>query len=99
MIYASFRIAGGFLLLALGLVGLLIPVLPTWPLFAFGLILLARHFGWARRLLHRVNQARHRASGLFARLLPKRSQRAPAAQVVPFPAKDVSPTDSLDRAA
>ena len=45
------RIIGGFVLLAVGLVAILIPVLPQVPFIIAGLLLLAREFHWARRLL------------------------------------------------
>lgn len=39
------------MLLLVGLVGLLLPILPGWLLLIPGLLLLASHFHWARRLL------------------------------------------------
>ena len=45
------RIVAGFLLLGIGLVALLIPVVPQVPFFVAGLLVLAREFHWARRLL------------------------------------------------
>ena len=45
------RIVVGFVLLGMGLVGLLLPVVPQIPFLLGGLLLLAREFHWARRLL------------------------------------------------
>jgi uncharacterized membrane protein YbaN (DUF454 family) len=45
------RIIAGFSLLGFGLVAILIPVLPQVPFIVAGLLLLAREFHWARRLL------------------------------------------------
>ena len=45
------RIVAGFALLSFGLVAILIPVLPQAPFIVAGLLLLAREFHWARRLL------------------------------------------------
>jgi len=46
-----FRIIAGFVLLGFGLIAILIPVLPQVPFIVAGLLLLAREFHWARRLL------------------------------------------------
>ena len=45
------RIVGGFFMIAAGVAGWLLPVVPGWALFIPGLILLSREFQWARRLL------------------------------------------------
>ncbi|MGH9777401.1 MAG: PGPGW domain-containing protein [Candidatus Acidiferrales bacterium] len=45
------RIITGFALLGFGLVAILIPVLPQVPFIVGGLLLLAREFHWARRVL------------------------------------------------
>lgn len=47
----TFEIAAGIILVILGLIGGLIPVLQGWVFGIPGLILLAKHFKWARRLL------------------------------------------------
>ena len=41
----------GYSFLALGITGLVLPVLPGWPFIAPGLIILSRHARWARRVL------------------------------------------------
>jgi uncharacterized protein len=41
----------GYGFLALGLIGLLAPVMPGWILIFVGLFLLAKHASWARRAL------------------------------------------------
>ncbi len=45
------RIVGGFVLIAVGIVGLFLPFLQGIALIVAGLLLLAREFRWARRLL------------------------------------------------
>lgn len=45
------RIGVGFALLGMGVVGLLLPVVPQIPFLLGGLLLLAREYHWARRLL------------------------------------------------
>ena len=51
MLIRTLRISFGFLLLATGLVGWLLPIIPGWALVIPGLLLLSREFRWARRLL------------------------------------------------
>ena len=59
------RKAGGWGLLALGIAGCLLPVIPGVPFLIAGLIILARDYKWARFALRRVKrwvvQARRRA--------------------------------------
>ena len=50
MNWAPLRIVAGLLLVALGLVGALLPVVQGWMFLIPGLALLSRHFHWARRL-------------------------------------------------
>ncbi len=45
------RIVAGFVLLSLGLVGLFLPFLQGIAMIIAGLLLLAREFHWARRLV------------------------------------------------
>jgi uncharacterized membrane protein YbaN (DUF454 family) len=45
------RITGGFCLIAIGLVGLILPIMPGWVFVIPGLILLADYFPPIRRLL------------------------------------------------
>jgi hypothetical protein len=45
------EIGAGFMLLAIGLIGGLIPILQGWPFGIAGLVILARHFHWAKRTL------------------------------------------------
>lgn len=47
-------LAGGWLLVALGLVGFVVPVIPGMLLLLAGLGLLAYEYVWAKRLLERV---------------------------------------------
>lgn len=45
------RIALGFFLLFLGVLGLILPVMPGWVFIIPGLWILSRHFRWPRHLL------------------------------------------------
>ncbi len=45
------EITAGFILLIVGAIGGLIPVLQGWPFGIAGLVILARHFDWAKRTL------------------------------------------------
>lgn len=47
----TLEITAGIILVTLGLIGGLIPVLQGWMFGIPGLLLLARHFKWARRIL------------------------------------------------
>ena len=47
----SLRIGAGFLLLAGGLIGWLLPIVPGWLMVIPGLLLLSKEFDWAKRLL------------------------------------------------
>ncbi len=57
------RIIAGFALLGFGLVAILIPVLPQVPFIVAGLLLLAREFHWARRLLDWAKRRWHSVRG------------------------------------
>ena len=48
---AHFEVVAGFGLVVLGLIGLVLPIMPGWIFLIPGLVLLARHFHWARRFL------------------------------------------------
>jgi uncharacterized protein len=48
------RNAGGWILVVLGVAGLLLPVLPGAPLLIAGLVLLSAHHRWARNCLRKV---------------------------------------------
>jgi len=45
------RIAAGMTMVTAGLVGLALPILPGWVWLIPGLMLLAREFTWAKRVL------------------------------------------------
>jgi hypothetical protein len=45
------RIAAGGILVLAGLLGLALPILPGWVWLIPGLMILAREFTWAKRLL------------------------------------------------
>jgi len=46
-----FEIVGGFLLVLIGIVGLILPIMPGWIFLIPGLVLLAQHFDWAKQLV------------------------------------------------
>lgn len=52
------RIIGGFGLIALGIIGLFVPILQGILFIMLGLVLLAREYHWARRLLDWVRRKR-----------------------------------------
>ena len=60
MNWAPIRIAAGLALVALGLVGALLPIVQGWMFLIPGLALLSRHFHWARRLRAAARNARAR---------------------------------------
>ncbi|MCA1834769.1 MAG: PGPGW domain-containing protein [Actinomycetota bacterium] len=65
----------GFVVLAVGLVGLIAPVLPGWLLIIVGLAILSTEYEWARRAL---DQAKVRAKGAANRMRRKREPDPPA---------------------
>ena len=48
------RSAGGWILVVLGVAGLMLPVLPGTPLLIVGLVMLSADHCWARNCLRRV---------------------------------------------
>lgn len=62
----TFRLAilvSGMALLALGVAGLALPIVPGWALIFAGLAVLAQEFAWARKLLDRAKARWHRLRG------------------------------------
>ena len=57
------RIVAGFALIAGGIVGLFLPFLQGIAMIVAGLILLAREFHWARRLLDWTKRRWHAVKG------------------------------------
>lgn len=55
-----FRIALGLAMIAVGIVGLILPIMPGWVFIIPGLIILADYFPPVRRL---VNWAKHKMTG------------------------------------
>ena len=45
------KIAAGLVLIAIGLIGLVVPIMPGWVIIISGLIILADYFPSVRRLL------------------------------------------------
>jgi uncharacterized membrane protein YbaN (DUF454 family) len=45
------RTVGGFVLVVVGIVGLILPIMPGWIFLIPGLGLLAERFDWAKRLV------------------------------------------------
>jgi uncharacterized protein (TIGR02611 family) len=62
----------GFGLIAVGLVGLALPVLPGWLLILAGLALLATQYAWAERALTMARERARRAADTVRR---KRSRQ------------------------
>lgn len=50
----------GTALVAVGIAGLFLPVIPGVVLIGSGLAVLSKQYGWARRVLHRVTPTRLR---------------------------------------
>lgn len=70
----------GFALVALGLAGLILPVLPGWLLIIGGFAVLSREYSWAHSGL---TYARRKAAqgGAGARSLAARCRRSPPAEL------------------
>ena len=45
------RIVGGFVLIVVGIIGLILPIMPGWIFLIPGLGLLAERYDWAKRLV------------------------------------------------
>jgi len=58
----------GWILLLVGVLGLLLPLLPGIPLLLAGLVILSRQYDWARRTLARVQRWLPAVSDHFRRL-------------------------------
>lgn len=54
----ALQVTSGFLLVGIGVVGIVLPIMPGWIFLVPGLALLSRHFSWARRLRERVTATR-----------------------------------------
>lgn len=59
MLRSTFRIAGGTLLVLLGVLGLILPIMPGWIFLIPGLVILGEYFPPVRRL---VDWAKAKAS-------------------------------------
>lgn len=51
MIRAAARITGGFVLIVVGIVGIILPIMPGWIFLFGGLVMLADYFAPARWLV------------------------------------------------
>lgn len=65
------QLAGGWLLLGLGIAGCVLPIIPGIPLALAGLLILARDYAWARSLLRK---AKRKAVSMRRRARPRRSR-------------------------
>jgi uncharacterized membrane protein YbaN (DUF454 family) len=65
------EIIGGFLLVLIGILGLILPIMPGWIFLIPGLVLLGQHFDWAKRL---VAWARDKAEGVAGGMRKERHQ-------------------------
>ena len=45
------RIIGGFVLVTVGIIGVILPIMPGWIFLIPGLVTLSEHFDWAKRLI------------------------------------------------
>ena len=50
------ELAAGIGLVVLGIIGLILPIMPGWVFLIPGLVILSRHFHWAKRLLDWARQ-------------------------------------------
>ncbi|MBM3775207.1 MAG: hypothetical protein FJW37_08595 [Acidobacteria bacterium] len=57
------RISLGFLLVFVGVIGILLPVMPGWVLLIPGLIILAEHFSWARNIVEGAKRKAEKYGG------------------------------------
>lgn len=73
------RVAGGGVLISVGIAGLLLPVLPGWIFIVPGLSLWSSEFHWAARL-------RVKAAAQLDRV--RSSHRPPVADISPSPEPD-----------
>ena len=73
------RIGGGFVLLAAGVVGWLLPIIPGWLLVIPGLLLLSKEFHWARRLLEWARERLPNKSAESREKQPSNEPRRPLA--------------------
>lgn len=72
------RQAGGWLLLAVGIAGCVLPVIPGIPLALAGLLILARDYAWARGALRSTKRWLVR---MRRRSRTKRAQRESASRM------------------
>ena len=74
----------GFALIAVGLAGLILPVLPGWVLIVGGFAVLSREYSWARSgLLLASRQAARGGASLRSLAERRRNRRRPAEVVLP----------------
>lgn len=69
------ELAAGAGLVVLGIAGLILPVMPGWVFLIPGLMILSRHFRWARRLLEWSKKISKEARGRFDDLSRKDQER------------------------
>jgi uncharacterized membrane protein YbaN (DUF454 family) len=72
------RICWGFGLIVTGVIGLAVPIMPTWVFVIPGLIILAEHFSWAREALDWGKKQAERYGGEPYRKYVERSNRRQA---------------------
>jgi len=78
----------GFALIAVGLAGLLLPILPGWVLIIGGFAVLSREYSWARSGLMFASRQAARG-GASLRSLAQRRRSQPVVEVVLPPAEVV----------
>jgi hypothetical protein len=74
----------GFALIAVGLAGLILPILPGWLLIVGGFAVLSREYSWARSgLLFASRQAARGGASLRSLAERRRARRRPAEEALP----------------
>ncbi|MCU0245615.1 MAG: PGPGW domain-containing protein [Bryobacter sp.] len=64
----SLRILTGIFLCILGVLGIILPIMPGWIFLIPGLVILADHFHWARKLLDTAKAYYERAKAAGKKL-------------------------------
>jgi uncharacterized membrane protein YbaN (DUF454 family) len=58
-----FKVAGGFFLVGIGILGIILPVMPGWVFLIPGLVILGEEYSWARSLLKWAKAKMDRTKG------------------------------------
>jgi hypothetical protein len=85
----------GFALVAVGIAGLVLPVLPGWALIIAGLVVLSREYSWAHSALAFARRQAARGGRGVRDVFRRLRRRAGPGEEVALPAEVVLPTDEL----